>query len=159
MPTTLALHWRTYVSALLVLYPIFVAIGRAAGPSLKPSKCVLVPIGHEFALELAGMFKTRLQFNIPEWACFEIKAAGKYLGFWLGPKAASLQWIRTLDKYSCRTQLAADTGSAASVSDLRYNSRALLVPGYISQLLPLPPGFAKLERKMLSESCIVPSMP
>ena len=137
------------ISALLVLYPISAAIERAAGPSLKPSKCVLAPTGHEFTPELVSVFKTWLQLNIPEWACFEIKSAGKYLGFWLGPKAASLQWIRTLDKYSCRTQLAADTGSAASVSVLRYNSRALPALGYISQLLPLPPWLAKLERKML----------
>ena len=137
------------ISALLVLYPIYVAIERAAGPSLKPSECLLVPTGHEFTLGLVIIFETWLQLNIPGWACFEIKSAGKYLGFWLGPKAASLQWIRTLDKYSCRTQLAADTGSAASVSVLRYNSRALPVLGYISQLLPLPPGFAKIERKML----------
>ena len=137
------------ISALLVLYPILVAIERAAGPSLKSSKCVLLPTGHGFTPELASMFETWLQLNIPEWACFETKSAGKYVGFWLGPKAASLQWIRILDKYSCRTQLAADIGSAASVSVLRYNSRALPVLGYISQLLPLPPGFAKIKRKML----------
>ena len=44
------------ISALLVLYPIFAAIERAAGPSLKPSKCVLVPAVHEFTPELVSMF-------------------------------------------------------------------------------------------------------
>ena len=91
------------------------------------------------------MFKAWLQFNIPELACFEIKSAGN----WVSGSVRRLPVPSGSGLYSCRTQLAADTGSAASVSVLRYNSRALPVLGYISHLLPLPPRFAKIERKML----------
>ena len=132
------------ISALLVLYPIFVAIERAAGPFLKPSKCVLEPVGHESTPHVSntasiqpspGGLASRSSLLASTWVSGSVRRL---------PVS-----IRILDKYSCTTQLAADIGSAASVSALRYNSCALPVLGYISHLLPLPLGFAKVERKML----------
>eukprot|EP00972_Heterocapsa_arctica_P099721 14712761-Heterocapsa_arctica.AAC.1 len=40
------------LSVLLLVYPIFCAIRGAAGPHLKPNKCILIPTGSKCTPQL-----------------------------------------------------------------------------------------------------------
>jgi hypothetical protein len=67
-----------------------------ANLTLKPKKCVLIPIAAQFNAETVGKVKAWLLNNLPEWKDFNILPFGTYLGFQIGPKAAATQWEKTL---------------------------------------------------------------
>ena len=137
------------LSVLLALRPVFAAIRAAAGPSLKPRKCVIVPTDSPFSAELASRIKAWLKESIPQWADFRIEPSARYLGFYLGPQSADKQWDAPLDKFSSRALLAADAHTATSISSFRFNARAAPVLGYLAQLVPLPRSFRALEKRLL----------
>ena len=137
------------LSALLRLYPIFVVIRIVTGMDVKPKKCIIVPTGAPYSPHLAECIKDWLCRNLPAWAAFHVKPSAKYLSFWLGPRSANLQWCSPAHKWSCRALLAAGADSAASTTILRYNTRALPVLGYVAQLIPVPHGMLKAERRLL----------
>ena len=126
--------------------PLFDTAHRVANLSLKPPKCVLVPTSVQLTDVIAHEIREWLLINIPSWADFNIKSCGKYLGFWLGPCAGAIQWLDPIQKWSSRVKAIAGTHSAASVSSLLYNSRALPVLSFKCQLTNLPKAFFNQER-------------
>ena len=80
---------------------------------------------------------------------FLIKEASKYLGFYLGPAANSLQWRAALAKFQTRVNKIYNSKAGISVAAYVYNSRAVPVTSYVAQLCPLPPSARHLERVAL----------
>lgn len=81
----------------------------------------------------------------PEWCDFRIEAVGKYLGFMVGPKANSRQWVSPLKKFVDR---ATDIGTARaplSASMYMYNVQATTVLQYVAQLCNIPDELPNLE--------------
>ena len=93
--------------------------------------------------------KKWLSDSLPSWASFQIKDAGKYLGFMMGPGANESQWSAPLVKCKSRAAAIAETRSAASVSAHLYNTRALPCLSFKAQLVPLPPTFKRAETTTL----------
>ena len=91
-----------------------------------------------------------LERHIPDWRAFNVAASGKYLGFFLGPTASAMQWLAPSAKWRLRAKAIASTHSPASAAALAYNSRAVPVLGYISQLAILPTEISTSERGVVS---------
>ena len=134
------------IVGLKVAKSIFDDAAEATNLRLKPAKCVLVPSGARLDRRLLARIKGWLHRNLPEWSNFVVCAAGKYLGFMMGPKAGQVLWNATLAKWKDRAVAVARTQSAASVSSFLYNNRALPVLGYVAQLAELPESFARAEK-------------
>ena len=148
------------ISALLVLYPIFAAIGRAAGSFRKPSKCVLVRTGHGFTPELVSMFNMAsiqhprmgvlrgyVSLLASTWVSGSVPGLPVSSGFGLSASTlAGPSWLLTL------------------VLQLAFlSSGTTLVPCLCSvtyhNCLRCPLGLQSLSERCFTESCIAPSMP
>ena len=92
-----------HLKYLVYLAPIFEKASPFAGLSLKPPKCVLVPLVH-LTDRISRQISTWLATNLPIWGNFLIKGASKYLGFFLGPQAGSHQWVAPFRKYIDRVE-------------------------------------------------------
>ena len=126
------------ISHLTSVFPIFVFARRVAGLTLKPKKIVIVPVGVLPSEAIVDRVRAFLHVHVPEWAAVSVAGAAKYLGFWLGPRAASVAWSAPLSKWRARAVSIAITGAPASAAARLYNSRAAPVVQYGAQLL-LPP--------------------
>ena len=74
-----------------------------AGLHLKPSKCVIIPLC-EFSEDLKHKIVKWLRENIEEWAEFSICPTAKLLGFFIGPKMGSRNWLDPISKFKSRVQ-------------------------------------------------------
>ena len=87
-----------------------------------------------------------LQQEIPEWTAFKICKFARYLGFMLGPEAASNSWTEPYAKFRERTGALAHGGAPASLTVRSWNMHAVSVLPYVGQMMhPLP-----FERNELS---------
>lgn len=64
-----------------VLVVVFELAEKVAGLTLKPSKCILVPIHAPFSCHLVSLFRDVLVWQAPAWAGFQINPCAKYLAF------------------------------------------------------------------------------
>jgi hypothetical protein len=78
------------------LAPIFDLAELLAGLTLKPAKCVIVPISTTLTEEVSKQISTWLANNIPNWKHFKIQAHGNYLGIVMGPQAKDAQWRKAV---------------------------------------------------------------
>ena len=107
---------------------------------LKPGKCVIAPIGEAFSESITGEIKGWLGTHLPAWKDFAVTAAGRYLGFYMGPAATrEMQFKQPLAKMSLRVDAIAAAGVAGSIGAVLYNTRVAPCTGYIGQLIPPPP--------------------
>ena len=81
----------------------FARFQSVSGLTLKPKKCLMVLTASEASESNINVIRLWLKDNCPEWANFQITNSGKYLGFYLGPKTAVLQWRDPLLKFKART--------------------------------------------------------
>ena len=102
-------------------HPIFAKASEIAGLRLKPPKCNLVPTSIMFSEEIVRTIGSWLRKHIPEWQNFQVVPAAKYLGFYLGPAAGSLQFLSTLRKYKSRAYEIGNSGAPASIAAYLYN--------------------------------------
>ena len=83
-----------HIRVMKELFDVFFFAKKYANLTLKPQKCVLVPlVPHSF--EMVSRVKAWLRANIPSWANFRVEDSAKYLGFMLGPGAMRCQWLFT----------------------------------------------------------------
>ena len=144
------------ISGLLKMFPVFALAERIAGLSLKPSKCVIIPLHAPFSLHVASLIKEWLQTNLLEWSGFQVTRAARYLGFVLGPASSQLQCSVAFEKWTNRSNLIAAVGAAASISARLYNVRAVSTLSYIAQLRPLPGSTEAIERRVPGKILRVP---
>ena len=144
-------------ASLNILFDILDLARRYAGLCLKEKKCIIVPIGGKFSLQAVENIRDWLCRSLPQWSRFEIQAAARYLGFWLGTAVADAQWSVQTRKWRSRSKAIALVGASAHVTAMLYNQRALPVLGYVSQLVPLPANIASLERNLLCSLMHIPA--
>jgi len=132
------------LSYLPILQRLFGQFKEVAGLSLKPIKCVLVPL----SIICKDCNKNRiikwLSIHASGWEFFTIESSAKYLGFFLGPNASEKQWAGPIAKFKERTHEIWQRDLPPPLSAARFNSRAVSVLGYIAQLVP-PPSFSSSE--------------
>ena len=121
------------------MFSIFKVIRLVSGMNLKPSKCILIPLGEIFSDDLVHKVRDFLSRNIPEWSTFQVVGAGTYLGFGVGPLAGDIMWEKPVQKWTTRTIALSSAKVAPSLGVAQYNSRSVTTLGYIAQIYP-PPG-------------------
>ncbi len=124
---------------------MFLKAKELAGLGLKPIKCILIPLV-PFDEGLPGLVSNWLRDNIPQWVGFKVVGAAKYLGFFLGPLSGALQWNAPINKYLSRIHKIGASNAGAALASYSYNTNAVPVLSYVSQLCFLPKNFGHIER-------------
>jgi hypothetical protein len=117
-----------------------------AGLTLKPPKCVIVPISTGLNEEVIKQIKLWLRNNIPKWEHFKIQAHGKYLGIVMGPQAKDAQWRKPVSEYCSRAKAIGSVHAPISVSTYLYNMSAVSVLRYVAQVCSIPETLRRAER-------------
>jgi len=130
---------------LVALYNIFKKFQAVSGLVLKPSKCVIILTVCQCTPQILENIRGWLEIHIPEWRGMKIQACAKYLGFFLGPAAGSVQWNGPMAKFRKRTEEIKRNGGPLSLAVRQFNVRACTVLGYVSQLVPPPRNIIREE--------------
>ena len=77
------------------------------------------------------------------WKHFKVAPYAKLLGFYLGPKAGSQNWVGPLKKNASRLQSIKNGQAPVALNAFTYNTRVVPVASYIAQLIPLPDSFTE----------------
>jgi len=133
------------LSQFKLMEPVFKLASKYAGLTLKPKKCVLIPLV-PMTPGLYDSIRKWLHNEIPDWSNFRIDHAGKYLGFMLGPSAMVQQWASPLGKFVSRAQEVANSHPSVAIAAYAYNTKVVTVVGYVAQLFRLPKNAMQKER-------------
>ena len=128
-----------------LVVPVFQAAFNFAGLALKASKCIIVPTANQDLEQAAISIKAWLRVHIPAWSEFSVKGASRYLGVFLGPKSASLNWSAAGKKFLSRASAVAACQFSPNFSTFAYNVYAVSVLGYLSQFGWVPKDVLRLE--------------
>jgi endonuclease/exonuclease/phosphatase family metal-dependent hydrolase len=131
--------------ALRVLAPVFAVLQAASCLVVNPTKSVVIPLWR------GGCFEARrwLADCLPAWAAFKVQLCGRFLGYLIGPGAASTRWDLTLDKYWHRGMLARAAGGGFFGNLHHYHIFGASVLGYLLQLAVPPKKAFALEWRIL----------
>ena len=141
---------------LSALAPPFTIMESAAGLTLKPVKCNLVPL-IPFSDAVVHRIKRFLIEMLPQWKNFNIVPVAKYLGFFLGPAAtAELCHEAPYNKYCERSKLIGTTSHASVPATVAYNRDAVSVTSYVTQLVAPPKTFCDMQYRMLASVLKIP---
>ena len=66
------------------MHDLFGKMQKASGLTLKPAKCILIPLACACTDGNIEVIRAWLRDNIPDWANFNICDVGKYLGIYVG---------------------------------------------------------------------------
>ena len=125
---------------------------KASGLTLKPSKCILIPLACDTSSVNIDRILGWLRANIPEWSHMNIKNMGKYLGVVIGPGVLpDTNWESPSQKFQERTAQVAASGLPASLIPYQYMSKALSVLGYIGQMHRPPARFRSFELRIATK--------
>jgi len=72
---------------------IFEAFRKASLLTLKPRKCIIVPLTVECSEANVAAIRMWLSEFLPDCTHFKILPTAKYLGIYLGPLAGEQQWV------------------------------------------------------------------
>ena len=139
-----------------IFYDLFAQIQCVSGLTLKPKKCILIITCLKVSIELKQVICSWLAEHTPGWESFDITNGGKYLGIWVGPITAKLQWEKAQEKYKFRCCEIAGVGASASISAKLYNMHAVPVLGYIAQFHEPPAILLDQERHCLHKVLHLP---
>ena len=92
-----------------------------------------------------------MKSNIPRWADFQITDAAKYLGVFLGPRAAQHNWKAPLAKFHAVCSHIASSGESAAANLMQYNKKTIPVMQYPAQLFHPPPTIKHIEIAALNK--------
>ena len=112
---------------------------------MKPSKCVIILSTVKVSDNNILRVKDWLSANCPEWADFQIKDTGKYLGRYLGPGAGALQWKGPLGKFKARVLDLSAERAPLNISARQFASKCVSVLGYVAQLVNPPSSLTRVE--------------
>ena len=143
-----------YLSALYLCYTDIAAVSNL---TLKPKKCIIVPLAEVVNDIVVSNIKSWLCTHIPPWKDFIIQSYGKYLGYIIGPAADSQQWQSPISKWRARTHAIASSAAPTSVSCALYNFRAAGVLQFKAQILPMPKKFHLKEKGTLHKLLHLPN--
>jgi len=137
------------LKSLVRQHSVFKLASRVSGMHLKPSKCFIVVSCVALSEHVCACIRAWLETNIPEWSEFNIVAAGKYLGAFLGRNGCDLTYQGPCSKYFERVKELSLAKAPSLATTLRYNERCATVFSYVSQfMLPNDPlSFAAMEQR------------
>ena len=130
---------------LFKVWELFEAFRKVSLLTLKPKKCIIVPLTVATSGWNCGLISEWLSVNIPEWAHFNIVPSAKYLGIYLGPKAGAHQWVAPVSKFKVRVGEIHAQNLPAGISAVQYMSKAVSVLGYVGQIASPPKRFKSVE--------------
>ena len=130
---------------LVMLWKLFESFRKVSLLTLKPRKCILIPLTVDSSERNCIALKDWLREFIPEWAHFNIVSASKYLGIYLGPQAGAKQWIAPLAKFKNRVSEIHAQHLPAQLAVNSFMSKGVSVLGYVSQIVPPPRLFKSVE--------------
>ena len=133
------------LSHLKKIHPIFMNAQRLGGLTLKPAKCIIVPLC-ELSNEIRNSIMAWLEANIPEWVGFAVEPTTKLLGFYIGPKMGSKNWVGPITKYKSRVAAIRSNDASLSLNAYTYNVKVIPVSSYQEQPLSLTKEYSMLER-------------
>jgi hypothetical protein len=139
-----------------VLALIFGEAEALAGLKLKVKKTNFIPLNLAGSEDASGELKSWLYTFVPQWADVQIVSSARYLGAFLGPKAASLMWKAPIAKWSNRCLALAQAGAPPGITIELYNTRALTTLSYVSQFSEFPERALPRERAMLGRILHLP---
>ena len=84
-----------FIGFLVHAHECYTQIARISNLTLKPAKCVIVPLAAALTDALTHTIQTWLAQHVPDWKHFKVVSAGKYLGYYLGPAARSIRKRQT----------------------------------------------------------------
>jgi len=144
------------LDSLPVMCRIFARFRVVSGLTLKPAKSIIVLTTIESTDSNIAVVKEWLRTFCPDWSQFQIKAAGKYLGVYLGPGSGSLQWKAPVSKFKQRVaQLSADK-LPITCAAFSYASKCVSTMGYMAQLLPPPKNITRIEMNAVHALARIP---
>ena len=97
---------------LIPCHAIFADAKNISSLTLKPTKCVLVPVAESLSEGLVDRIRGWLTEMLPDWNGFSIQGSAKYLGFMMGPSSQTSQWTGVLAKWRQRAFQIACTHSS-----------------------------------------------
>ena len=139
------------LSSLVHMYKLFTIYHRVSGLVLQPSKCIIILDSVSATASNICIVREWLRANIPSWADFQITDAAKYLGVYLGPKAALHNWKAPLAKFHAVCSHIASSGESAAANLMQYNKKAIPVLQYPAQIFPPPPTIKQIEIAALNK--------
>jgi hypothetical protein len=93
----------TLIDQLLKLRPLhssFKLFERISGLALKPTKCVIIPLGKPPTISFFEAVKEFLREQVPEWTTFDVRDSAEYLGMILGPGGGNnASWLKPLKNH------------------------------------------------------------
>jgi hypothetical protein len=98
------------------------------------------------------MIRAWLRRHVPGWKDMKIQDAAKYLGFFLGPRAGAIQWERPMGKFGNRCIQTKNKDLPLALAVTQFNSRAVPVLGYVSQLAHPPNNIIRTELTSILQS-------
>jgi endonuclease/exonuclease/phosphatase family metal-dependent hydrolase len=113
--------------------------------SLKPRKCVVVPLGNYQDSQILKM----LTDLIPSWKDFKICDAALYLGLWIGPGAKQKSWETALSKFHSRLDTILRFEAGVWISCLLYRVFAFSTLAFVAQAQRIPEEALKAEKKAI----------
>ena len=142
--------------SLCTLHNTFQAAAQLGGLHLTIKKCVLVVVHCHLTISVIENLRNWLAANCPAWVRFSIVDVAKYLGFFMGPKAASLQWTAAKSKWRTRAFQLAALNAPLRATAYIYNSTCLTTLSYLCQLLHMPKHVSKYENAVLCKLLHMP---
>eukprot|EP00973_Karenia_brevis_P085508 11864672-Karenia_brevis.AAC.1 len=116
---------------------------------LNPSKMFIIPIDSKLDDKTRNCIRRYLCCRAPEWSEVPIQSAGKYLGFYVGPKGDCLNWHAAAEGWFASSQLVIKAKLTANMAVLAYNSRCVTKLSYLLQILEPPPELIAAERQLI----------
>ena len=139
------------LASLVNMYKLFSIYRKVSGLVLQPSKCIIILDSVAATPINISIVKAWLKTNIPKWADFQITGAAKYLGVFLGPRAAQHNWKAPLAKFQAVCSHIATSGESAASNLIQYNQKAIPVMQYPAQLFQPPPTIKHIEIAALNK--------
>lgn len=117
----------------------------ASGLELHPEKGVVVPLADGGEDWSSRRTRRSLALAAPQLSSFRVARFAKYLGFCVGPGAASSQWGAPLRKWREESRAIAAAGMPVQAVAAMCRRRALPVLAYVSQLTATPAELPEIK--------------
>ena len=126
------------MKCLAFMYKLYKCMTKASGLTLKPLKCIIVPLVCKACDSNVSALGDALGELIPAWGNFCIRGMAKYLGVFLGSEANLINWEGPVAKFVQRTCDIASQQLLAAIAANQYFSKAISVLSFVGQSIPPP---------------------
>jgi hypothetical protein len=130
-----------------ILNSVFTEFGHISGLRLNLPKTVVIPLWPESLPEI----RTRFLTDFPEWEGVAVTSWSKYLGYATGPGKQESSWTKAGETFLERARFWGGQGLGLQYATHAYNSYAVSVLSFVSQLEAPPASILCKERQALRQ--------